>query len=125
MELLERIGIADKAEDYPDKLSGGEQQRVAIVRAMITQPKLLLLDEVTSALDPNLSRGVLELILELKESKTTILMSTHEMEFARQAADWIVFLHRGILKAQARPDAMLNNPEDPDLRNFLASEIQY
>jgi polar amino acid transport system ATP-binding protein len=125
MELLKRIGIEEKAHDYPDKLSGGEQQRVAIARAMITEPKLLLLDEVTSALDPNLSGEVLEMILELKESNTTILMSTHEMGFAQRAADWMVFLHQGILKEQNRPDVMLSNPDDPDLRNFLASEKHY
>jgi polar amino acid transport system ATP-binding protein len=125
MELLKRIGIEAKAQDYPDKLSGGEQQRVAIARAMITKPKLLLLDEVTSALDPNLSREVLDMILELKKDKTTILMSTHDMGFAEQAADWVVFLHQGILKVQNRPDVMLLNPEDSDLRNFLDSEKHY
>jgi polar amino acid transport system ATP-binding protein len=125
LELLEKIGIAEKAQVHPDRLSGGQQQRVAIVRAIATNPKLLLLDEVTSALDPRLVGEVLQLILELKSNNTTILMATHEMGFARRAADWIVFLHQGQLIAQDRPDQILSHPEHPALQEFLASEIKF
>ena len=92
MELLERIGLAQKAEEYPDRLSGGQQQRVAIVRALATNPELLLLDEITSALDPMLVGEVLDLVREVKDSGSTILMATHEIGFARQVADRVVFL---------------------------------
>jgi polar amino acid transport system ATP-binding protein len=125
LELLKKIGIAEKAQVHPDRLSGGQQQRVAIVRAIATNPKLLLLDEVTSALDPRLVGEVLQLILELKSNNTTILMATHEMGFARRAADWIVFLHQGQLIAQDRPDQILSHPDHPALQEFLASEIKF
>ena len=95
--LLERVGLADKAQEYPDRLSGGQQQRVAIVRALANEPRLLLLDEVTSALDPELVGEVLSLVRELKEQGMTIVMATHEMSFARQAADRVVFLDGGVV----------------------------
>jgi len=119
LELLERIGIKEKASEHPDKLSGGQQQRVAIVRAIATNPKLLLLDEVTSALDPKLVNEVLRLILELKDSKTTIFMATHEMNFAKRAADWIHFLHKGFLIEEGTPDQIFNNPQSKELKEFL------
>ena len=95
MELLERIGMRDKASAYPDQLSGGQQQRVAIARALMTDPELLLLDEITSALDPMLVGEVLNMVAELKAQGTTILMATHEMSFAHEAADRIVLLRHG------------------------------
>jgi polar amino acid transport system ATP-binding protein len=125
IELLEKIGIPEKAHTHPDRLSGGQQQRVAVVRAIATNPKLLLLDEVTSALDPRLVGEVLQLILELKGNNTTILMATHEMGFAKKAADWIVFLHQGQLIAQDRPEIVLSNPSHPALKDFLSSEIKF
>ncbi|MBF4584463.1 amino acid ABC transporter ATP-binding protein [Curtobacterium sp. VKM Ac-2865] len=118
--LLERIGLADFAGSYPDRLSGGQQQRVAIVRAIASDPELLLLDEVTSALDPMLVGEVLDLVTELKQQGSTILMTTHEMHFARNVADRIVFLHRGEVVEQGEPAAVLDSPQHPALVEFLS-----
>jgi len=104
---LERIGLADKADSYPDKLSGGQQQRTAIVRAIAMEPKVLLLDEVTSALDPELVGEVLSLIKDLKASGTTILMATHELSFAREVADWVIFLEKGKILEQGEASLLL------------------
>ena len=120
MELLERIGRAQKAEEYPDRLSGGQQQRVAIVRALATNPELLLLDEITSALDPMLVGEVLDLVRELKDSGSTILMATHEIGFARQVADRVVFLERGKIVEQGTPEEVIDNPKMPQTQEFLA-----
>ncbi|NUU49383.1 MULTISPECIES: amino acid ABC transporter ATP-binding protein [Curtobacterium] len=118
--LLDRIGLADFAGAYPDRLSGGQQQRVAIVRAIASDPELLLLDEVTSALDPMLVGEVLDLVTELKRQGSTILMTTHEMSFARNVADRIVFLHRGEVVEQGAPADVLDRPTHPALVEFLA-----
>ncbi|WP_144760036.1 amino acid ABC transporter ATP-binding protein [Curtobacterium sp. 9128] len=118
--LLDRIGLADFADAYPDRLSGGQQQRVAIVRAIASEPELLLLDEVTSALDPMLVGEVLDLVTELKRQGSTILMTTHEMHFARNVADRIVFLHRGEVVEQGTPAEVLDAPQHPALVEFLA-----
>ncbi|PYY32905.1 peptide ABC transporter ATP-binding protein [Curtobacterium sp. MCJR17_055] len=118
--LLDRIGLGDFAVSYPDRLSGGQQQRVAIVRAVASDPELLLLDEVTSALDPQLVGEVLDLVTELKQQGSTILMTTHEMHFARNVADRIVFLHEGEVVEQGAPAAVLDAPQHPALRAFLA-----
>jgi ABC-type polar amino acid transport system ATPase subunit len=118
--LLDRIGLADFAGSYPDRLSGGQQQRVASVRAIASDPELLLLDEVTSALDPMLVGEVLDLVTELKQQGSTILMTTHEMHFARNVADRIVFLHRGEVVEQGTPAAVLDAPQHPALVEFLA-----
>ncbi|KQO63868.1 amino acid ABC transporter ATP-binding protein [Curtobacterium sp. Leaf261] len=118
--LLERVGLGAFASAYPDRLSGGQQQRVAIVRAIVTEPELILLDEVTSALDPQLVGEVLDLVRELKESGSTILMTTHEMHFARNVADRVVFLHEGAVVEQGAPAAVLDDPQHPALRAFLA-----
>ncbi|OII37289.1 peptide ABC transporter ATP-binding protein [Curtobacterium sp. MMLR14_010] len=118
--LLDRIGLADFAGSYPDRLSGGQQQRVAIVRAIASDPELLLLDEVTSALDPMLVGEVLDLVTELKLQGSTILMTTHEMHFARNVADRIVFLHRGEVVEQGTPAEVLDAPQHPALVEFLA-----
>jgi polar amino acid transport system ATP-binding protein len=123
MRLLTRVGLADKAKDYPDRLSGGQQQRVAIVRALANEPRMLLLDEVTSALDPELVGEVLLLVRELKEQGTTILMATHEMGFARQVADRVCFLDAGILCEQGPPEQVLVDPREPRTRQFLARVI--
>lgn len=119
-QLLERIGLGDKADEYPDRLSGGQQQRVAIVRAIATDPELLLLDEITSALDPQLVGEVLDLVRELKESGSTILMATHEMEFARQVADRVAFLHEGELVEIGTPQELFDTPQRPETREFLS-----
>jgi polar amino acid transport system ATP-binding protein len=119
LALLERIGLGAKARDYPDRLSGGQQQRVAIVRALVTDPALLLLDEITSALDPELVGEVLDLVRSLKEQGTTILMATHEMDFAREVADRVVFLDAGTIVEQGAPDAFFDHPEQERTKRFL------
>jgi len=124
LTLLERVGLADKAPEYPDRLSGGQQQRVAIVRALANEPRLLLLDEVTSALDPELVGEVLDLVRELKQAGMTIVMATHEMGFARQAADRVCFLDGGRLLEQGPPEQVLADPVEPRTRQFLARIIE-
>ena len=119
-ELLERIGLSDKAAAFPDRLSGGQQQRVAIVRALATDPELLLLDEITSALDPVLVGEVLDLVLDLKSTGSTILMATHEIGFARSAADRVVFLEQGRIVEQGPPEQVIDDPQDPATKDFLA-----
>jgi polar amino acid transport system ATP-binding protein len=118
--LLKRVGLADKAGEYPDRLSGGQQQRAAIVRALAYDPRLLLLDEVTSALDPELVGEVLGLVRDLKRQGMTILMATHEMGFARQVADQVVFLDDGRLLEQGPPEQVFGQPHEPRTRQFLA-----
>jgi ABC-type polar amino acid transport system ATPase subunit len=120
IELLDRIGLADKADAYPDRLSGGQQQRAAIARALSTDPELLLLDEITSALDPELVGEVLELVAELARSGTTILMATHEMSFARDVASRVVFLDGGVLVEQGEPRQVLERPRELRTQAFLA-----
>ena len=117
--LLERIGLAEKADDYPDKLSGGQQQRTAIIRAVALNPTLLLLDEVTSALDPEIVGEVLELIRDLKASGTSILMATHELSFARDVADWVVFLDGGVIIEEGPAKDFFENPKMPRTKEFL------
>ena len=120
LELLDRIGLKDKAKEYPDRLSGGQQQRVAIARALATNPELLLLDEITAALDPVLVGEVLDLVREIKEQGSTILMATHEISFARQAADRVVFLQNGQIVEQGPPEQVIDNPREQATRDFLA-----
>jgi polar amino acid transport system ATP-binding protein len=119
-ELLASIGLAGKADAYPDTLSGGQQQRVAIVRAIATDPELLLLDEITSALDPELVGEVLDLVRSLKERGTTILMATHEMAFARDVADRVVFLDQGQVLEQGAAHEFFAAPREPRTREFLS-----
>jgi len=121
MQMLERFGLADKAEQYPDLLSGGQQQRVAILRAVITKPKVLLLDEVTSALDPILIAEVLALISELKAEGMTMMIATHEMGFAKRVADQVLFLHHGQIVEAGSAKEILENPKTPELQNFLSA----
>ncbi len=118
-ELLTRFGLAEKADDYPDRLSGGQQQRVAIVRALAMQPQLMLFDEVTSALDPQLVGEVLDVIRELKETGMTIVMATHEMGFAREVADRVAFLHAGGVLEEAPPQRLFGSPRHQQTREFL------
>lgn len=119
-ELLARVGLADKAKDHPDRLSGGQQQRVAIARAIATDPEVLLLDEITSALDPELVGEVLELVRDLASEGATILMATHEMAFARDVADRVVFLDAGTIVEQGPSASVLRNPQEARTRAFLA-----
>mgnify|MGYP002761625305 FL=1 len=121
MALLKRIGMDQKAREYPDRLSGGQQQRVAICRALMGDPELLLLDEVTSALDPMLVGEVLEMVSELKDQGATILMATHEMSFAHKAADRIVLLRRGKVAENGTPADVMDNATDPETRAFFHS----
>jgi polar amino acid transport system ATP-binding protein len=118
-ELLRRFGLADKRDEYPDRLSGGQQQRVAIVRALAMRPKLMLLDEVTSALDPELVGEVLNVIRELAESGMTMLIATHEMSFAREIADRICFLDAGVILEQGDPEAIFSAPKEARTQQFL------
>ncbi len=118
-ELLNRIGLADKASDYPDRLSGGQQQRVAIVRALAMQPRLLLLDEVTSALDPALVGEVLDLVRDLVKDGMTLLLATHEMGFARQVATQVAFLDGGRIVEKGLPEQMFTDPQQEQTRTFL------
>jgi polar amino acid transport system ATP-binding protein len=118
-ELLARVGLADKAGEYPDRLSGGQQQRVAIVRALAGGPRLLLLDEVTSALDPELVGEVLSMIRDLKEQGMTMVIATHEMGFARRVADRVCFLDGGRILEQGPPEQVLGGPAQPRTRQFL------
>ncbi|MBD8727470.1 amino acid ABC transporter ATP-binding protein [Frigoribacterium sp. CFBP 13707] len=120
LELLERVGLGDKARSYPDRLSGGQQQRVAIARALAPRPAMLLLDEITSALDPELVGEVLDLVRTLKEVGTTILMATHEMAFARDVADRVVFLDAGRIAEQGPPAQLFTAPRTERARDFLA-----
>jgi polar amino acid transport system ATP-binding protein len=118
--LLERFGLAAKAGDYPDRLSGGQAQRVAIVRALAMQPELMLFDEITSALDPLLVGEVLDSVRELKLGGLTIVMATHEMGFAREVADKVCFLQDGVVREQGPPDAIFSDPQERQTQEFLA-----
>jgi polar amino acid transport system ATP-binding protein len=119
LALLDQVGLADFARSFPDRLSGGQQQRAAIVRALASEPEVLLLDEITSALDPELVGEVLELVRELGASGTTILMATHEMAFARDVATHVVFLDGGVIREQGTPEQIFGSPHDPRTRAFL------
>ena len=118
-ELLGRFGLADKRDEYPDRLSGGQQQRVAIVRALAMQPGLLLLDEVTSALDPELVAEVLEVVRELAAEGMTMLIATHEMSFARDVAHRVCFLDEGVILEQGKPEQIFGAPKEPRTQQFL------
>jgi polar amino acid transport system ATP-binding protein len=119
MALLGRIGLREQAHQFPDRLSGGQQQRVAIVRSLAMQPSLLLLDEVTSALDPTLVGEVLDLLRDLAQRGTTMLIATHEMNFAREVAHQVVFLDNGVLVERGTPEEIFINPQHASTRTFL------
>ncbi len=119
-ELLDRFGLVDKAEEYPDRLSGGQQQRVAIVRALAMQPDIMLLDEVTSALDPELVAEVLDVIRELAAAGMTMLIATHEMGFARDIATRVCFLDEGVIAEQGPPEQIFGSPRQERTQRFLA-----
>ncbi|WP_430592895.1 amino acid ABC transporter ATP-binding protein [Humidisolicoccus flavus] len=120
MELLERFGMSDKANEFPDRLSGGQQQRVAIIRSLATRPQVLLLDEVTSALDPETVGEVLSLIGDLKSLGQTLILATHEMSFAREVADRIIYMHDGEIVEQGPPAQILDAPQEARTAQFVA-----
>ncbi len=123
-ELLARIGLAEKAADFPDRLSGGQQQRVAIVRALAMGPSILLLDEITSALDPELVAEVLGLVEELAQQGMTMVLATHEMGFAKEVADTVCFLEEGRIIESGPPGKIFEDPDDPATRRFLQRIIE-
>lgn len=119
--LLERVGLADKFDAFPEQLSGGQQQRVAIARALAMNPSVLLCDEVTSALDPELVGEVLKVVEDLAKDGMTLLMVTHEMSFARRVSDRVVFMHQGRVHESGPPEDIFGNPQTPELQQFLSS----
>ena len=121
MKALARVGLADKAKAYPNELSGGQQQRVAIARALALEPSVMLFDEPTSALDPELVGGVLAVMREMRESGMTMVVVSHEMRFARSAADRVVFMDHGRILEQGAPQKIFNQPEHSRIREFIAS----
>ena len=123
LALLTRIGLADKAGEYPDRLSGGQQQRVAIARALAVHPRVLLLDEITSALDPELVGEVLRVVREVAAQGMTIVMATHEMGFAKQVADTVCFLDQGVVLESGPPEQVLGEPVEARTRQFLSRVI--
>ena len=123
MELLERIGLADKADVYPNMLSGGQKQRIAIVRALAMNPEVLLFDEPTSALDPEMVGEVLELMKELARDGMTMGVVTHEMGFAREVANRVIFIDEGVIKVDKPPQEFFENPDNPRLKAFLSKVL--
>ena len=122
--LLSRIGLEEKADEFPDRLSGGQQQRVAIVRALAMEPELMLLDEITSALGPQLVSEVLQLVRGLTEVGMTMIIATHEMSFAREVSDKVCFLDNGVICEQGPPAQIFSNPQEPRTREFLARILE-
>lgn len=123
MRLLERVGLADKADNYPSQLSGGQKQRVAIVRALAMKPKLMLFDEPTSALDPEMVGEVLTVMKELADDGMTMICVTHEMGFAREVASRVMFMDEGVIVEQGTPDKLFNHPESPRLKDFFGKVL--
>lgn len=124
MQLLKRIGMDQKARDFPDRLSGGQQQRVAIVRALAMEPKVMLLDEITSALDPELVSEVLNIVRDLAKQGMTMLLATHEMGFAREVASKVCFLHEGVVHEEGPPEQIFGAPKNERTRGFLKRIIE-
>ena len=123
MTLLDRVGLADRAGEYPARLSGGQKQRIAIVRALCMEPEVLLFDEPTSALDPEMVGEVLDVMKELAQSGMTMVVVTHEMGFAREVASRVLFMDQGVVMEENRPDALFENPQSPRLRSFLSKVL--
>jgi len=122
-EVLDKVGLADKYDAYPAQLSGGQQQRVAIARALAMRPKVLLCDEVTSALDPELVGEVLRVLEALAAEGMTLILVTHEMGFARDVADRVVFMHQGRIHEEGEPAELFGNPKTPELRQFISAVL--
>ena len=123
LELLERIGLADKADEYPSKLSGGQKQRVAIIRALAMDPEVILFDEPTSALDPEMVGEVLDLMKSLAEEGMTMVIVTHEMGFAREVADRVLFINEGVITEEGSPAELFGNPKNQRLAEFLSKVL--
>jgi polar amino acid transport system ATP-binding protein len=124
-EVLERVGLADKVDEYPARLSGGQQQRVAIARALAMEPKVMLFDEVTSALDPELVKDVLDVMRELAKLGMTMLVVTHEMGFAREVANQVIFMDEGVIVEQGTPDQVIRNPKEERTKRFLGLVLEH
>jgi len=122
-ELLERVGLLDKKDEYPTRLSGGQKQRLAIIRALAMEPKVMLFDEPTSALDPEMVKEVLDVIKDLTKSGMTIVIVTHEMGFAKEISDRVLFMADGIIQEQGTPDELFNNPKNPRTIDFLSKVL--
>ena len=123
MALLERVGLADRAQEYPSCLSGGQKQRIAIVRALCMEPEVLLFDEPTSALDPEMVGEVLDVMKELAQSGMTMVVVTHEMGFAREVASRVLFMDQGVIMEENTPQALFDNPQSPRLQSFLSTVL--
>ena len=123
MTLLDRVGLADRAGEYPARLSGGQKQRIAIVRALCMEPEVLLFDEPTSSLDPEMVGEVLDVMKELAQSGMTMVVVTHEMGFAREVASRVLFMDQGVIMEENRPGALFENPQSPRLRSFLSKVL--
>ena len=123
-DLLKKVGLSEKADFYPCHLSGGQQQRVAIARALVMQPDILCFDEPTSALDPELTGEVLKVIRELKDTNTTMIIVTHEMNFAKSVSDKVIFLSDGIIEEEGTPEQVFENPSSPKTKSFLAKSLE-
>ena len=123
LKLLKQVGLEDKANEYPRKLSGGQKQRLAIVRAMAMEPDVMLFDEPTSALDPEMVKGVLEVIRKLTDSGMTCVIVTHEMGFAREVADRVLFIDEGIVMEEGTPEELFNDPKHPRTKEFLSQVL--
>jgi len=123
MELLRKVGLTDKAHVYPNKLSGGQKQRVAIARALAMQPKVMLFDEPTSALDPEMVGEVLAVMQDLAVEGMTMVVVTHEMGFAREVGDRVVFMDEGVIMEEGTPEEIFNNPRNPRTRSFLSKVL--
>ena len=124
-ELLERVGLADKIDEYPARLSGGQQQRVAIARALAMDPKVMLFDEVTSALDPELVKDVLDVMRELAKEGMTMLVVTHEMGFAREVANQVIFMDQGVIVEQGPPERVISDPKEERTKRFLGLVLEH
>jgi polar amino acid transport system ATP-binding protein len=125
IELLTEVGLADKIDEYPDRLSGGQQQRVAIARALAMDPEVMLFDEVTSALDPELVKGVLDVMRSLASGGMTMVCVTHEMGFAREVADRVIFMDGGVIVEEGKPDDVLGNPREERTQRFLGLVLEH
>ncbi|WP_324752035.1 amino acid ABC transporter ATP-binding protein [Roseovarius sp. Pro17] len=125
LRLLERVGIADQADKYPSQLSGGQQQRVALARALAMEPRLMLFDEPTSALDPEMIGEVLDAMRELAREGMTMVIVTHEMNFAREVADRVIYIHKGEIVEQGTPDEVFDNPQNERTQSFLARVLTH
>ena len=123
MKLLERVGLAEKAEEYPRNLSGGQQQRVAIARALAMDPEVILFDEPTSALDPEMVGEVLDVMKDLAREGMTMVVVTHEMGFAKEVANKVIFMDGGVIVEQGTPDEVLNHPKEPRTQDFLSKVL--